>query len=107
MAGMSSVFLIDENESELAEFQITGDEDGWFLGKVIWHAIPPDLKKALDWYDEIVRDQMLSFMDDTVARIQAFELKARFPDGSTHKTYSLHITTNDDVSFRTSPVPQR
>ena len=107
MAGISTVFLIDENASKVAEFQITDEEDGWFLGKVIWQTMPSDMRRALDWYDEIVRDQMLSYLDDALARIQTFELKAVFPDGSAHKTYSLHITTNDEVSFRTSPVPER
>jgi hypothetical protein len=48
---------------------------------------------------------MLSYLDQATAAVESFELHARFPDGSTHKTYSLHVSPSNEVSFRISPVP--
>ena len=88
----------------LAELQVAGEEQGWFTGEVVWQSFPFELKKALAWYDEVVQDQMLSYLDEAVAAVQRFDLQAKFPDGSTHKTYSLHVSPMNEVSFRISPV---
>ena len=47
---------------------------------------------------------MLSYLDEATAAVQGFELQATFPDGSTHKTYALHVSPSREVSFRISPV---
>jgi hypothetical protein len=61
-------------------------------------------ENALAWYDEVLQDQMLSYLDEAPAAVQRFDLQAKFPDGSMHKTYALHITPSNEVSFRISPV---
>ena len=71
---------------------------------VVCQRFPADIKKALAWYDEVIRDQMLSYLDDAVAAVHRFELQAQLPDGSTHRTYALHVSPLDEVSFRISPV---
>ena len=104
MAESKKVFLIGPDGNTLAELLIADEEEGWFTGRVVWQSFPVEVKKALAWYDEVVQDQMLSYLDEATAAVQKFELQAKFPDGSTHKTYSLHVSPSNEVSFRTSPV---
>ena len=98
------VFLIGSDGNTLAELRIADEEEGWFTGRVVWQNFPFEVKKALAWYDEVIQDQMLSYLDEATATVQQLELQARFPDGSTHKTYSLHVSPSNEVSFRISPV---
>lgn len=104
MAEHKKVLLIGPGGNTLAEFQIADEEEGWFTGRVVWQSFPIEVNKALAWYDDVVRDQMLSYLDEATAAVQRFELQAKFPDGSTHKTYSLHVSPAKEVSFRISPV---
>jgi hypothetical protein len=104
MAEPKKVFLIGPDGSRLAEFLIADQEEGWFTGRVLWQSFPSEVKDSLAWYNEVVRDQMLSYLDEATAAVQRFDLEARFPDGSTHKAYSLHVSPANEVSFRNSPV---
>lgn len=104
MAESKKVLLIGPDGNTLAELLIAGEEEGWFTGKVVWQSFPLEVKKALAWYDEVMQDQMLSYLDEAVAAVQRFELQAKFPDGSAHKTYSLHVSPSNEASFRISPV---
>jgi hypothetical protein len=98
------VFLIGPEGNTLAELRIADDEEGWFTGTVVGQSFPCDLENALAWYDRVVQDQMLSYLDEATAAVQRFELQARFPDGSTQKTYSLHVGPLNEVAFRISLV---
>jgi hypothetical protein len=104
MAESKKVFLTAPDGNTLAELLITDEEEGWFTGKVISQRFPFEVEKALAWYDEVARGQMLSYLDEATASVQMFGLQARFPGGSTHKTYSLHISQSGEVSFRIIPV---
>lgn len=104
MAESKKVFLIGPDESRLAELLIADEEEGWLTGRVVWQRFPFEVKKALAWYDEVVQDQMLSYLDEAIAAVERFDLQAKFPDGSTHKAYSLHVSQSNEVSFRLSPV---
>src|SRR5438105_3611417 len=104
MAESKKVFLIGPDGNTLAELLIADEEEGWFTGRVVWQSFPFEVNKALAWYDEVVQDQMLSYLDEAVAAVQRFELQAKFQDGSAHKTYSLHVSSSNEVSFRISPV---
>jgi hypothetical protein len=99
------VVLEDSNGNIVAQFVLTCEEDGWFTGTVISQQLPPQLKKALDWYDEVVQNQMLSYLDEATATVEQFKLNVRYPGGSSRKVYSLHIDPKDQVTFRTTPVP--
>ena len=104
MTDSRNVSLIGPDGNTLAELLIADEEEGWFTGTVVRRSFPPEVEKALAWYDEVVRDQMLSDLDEAVGAVQTFGLQARFPDGSTHPTYSLHVAPSNEVSFRISPV---
>jgi hypothetical protein len=105
MAESKKVFLIGPDGNTLAELLIADEDEGWFTGRIISQIFPFVVKKALAWYDEVVRDQMLSYFDEAAAAVQRLDLQATFSDGSTHKTYSLHVSPSNEVSFRISPVP--
>jgi hypothetical protein len=104
MADSQKVSLIGPAGNTLAELLILDEEEGWFTGRVVWRGFPLEVENSLAWYDEVVRDQMLSYLDEAVVAVQRFGLQARFPDGSTHPTYSLHVDPSNEVSFRISPV---
>jgi hypothetical protein len=104
MADATTVYFIAPDGDTLAELSIKDEEEGWFTGKVVWQSFPPKVQSALAWYDEVVQDQMLSYLDEAVAAVQRLKLRAIFPDGSMHKAYSLHISPADEVAFRISPV---
>jgi hypothetical protein len=104
MAETGKVYLVGPDGHTLAELLIADEEEGWYTGKVVWQSFPFEVKNALAWYDEVVQDQMLSYLDGATAAVQRFGLQARFPNGSTHKTYSLHVSPSNEVSFRISPV---
>jgi hypothetical protein len=104
MADSTKVSLIGPDGNTLAELLVADEEEGWFTGRVARRSFPHEVEKVLAWYDEVVRDQMLSYLDEAVAAVQRFGLQARFPDGSTHPTYSLHVDPSNEVSFRISPV---
>ncbi len=104
MTDSRNVSLIGPDGHTLAELLITDEDEGWFTGTVVRRSFPPEVEKALAWYDEVVRDQMLSYLDEAVGAVQTLGLQARFPDGSTHPTYSLHVDPSNEVSFRISPV---
>ncbi len=104
MAESKKVFLLGPEGNTLAELLIADEEEGWFTGRVIWQNFPFEVKKVLAWYDEVVHDQMLSYLDEASLAVQRLELQAKFPEDTTHKTYSLHVSPSKEVSFRTSPV---
>jgi hypothetical protein len=106
MTESRKVYLIGPDGNTLAELSIADEEEGWFTGKVVRENFPSEVEKALAWYDEVVQDQMLSYLDDAVAAVQRFELQVKFPDGWTHRTYSLHVGRSNEVSFRITPVLQ-
>ena len=104
------VDLIGPDDSTLAELLIADEEEGSFTGQVVGRASPSDVEKVLAWYDEVMQDQMLSYLDEAVAAVQRLELRARFPDGSMQKTSpctSAHRTKSRSGSSLSSRRPGR
>jgi hypothetical protein len=104
MDDFQRAFLVGPDKKVLAQLSLSNEEEGWFTGHVVWQKFPDDLHAKLAWYDEVLRDQMLSYLDEAEANVQSFEVQAIFPDGSSHTTYSLHISPSQEVSFRISPI---
>lgn len=104
MPDPKKVRLIGPAGKTFAEVVIADEEEGWFTGRVISQSFPFEVEKALAWYDEVLRDQMLSYLDEATAAVQKFGVQANFPDGSTHRIFSLHVSPTNEVSFRISPV---
>ncbi len=104
MTDSNKVSLIDKDDNTLAELLIADEEEGWFTGSVVVQNFPCQVQKALAWYDEVIQDQMLSYLDEATAAVERFGLRANLPDGSTQKIYSLHVSPFNEVTFRISPV---
>lgn len=103
MANMSSI--IDAEGQEVAEIAISEIEDGWYCGTVVRDEFSEKLKQALEWYDEVVSDQMLSFVDEALAAVDRFQLRVCLSDESCEDVYSLQLSKNGEVTFRITPVP--
>jgi hypothetical protein len=100
-----NLVLVDESGKQLAQLAVTGQEDGWTFATLVAPQFPAKLRESLEWYDEVVEHQMLSFLDSALASIDRFELRVRYPDATQHKVYSLHVNRQNEVSFRVTPVP--
>jgi len=98
--------LLDPDGNALAELLVGDEAAGWFTGKVLSQSFPPSVKAALVWYDEVVKDQMLSYLDEAASAVERLGLRIKAPDESTHRVFSLHVVEPDDVSFRMTPVPE-
>ncbi|HLN30510.1 MAG TPA: hypothetical protein VK395_22390 [Gemmataceae bacterium] len=102
----SSIWLLSDSQGRrLAEVEIQGVEDEWYHGRLVRDAIPEELRRDLEWYDEVVSNQMLSYLDDALHAVERHELSVRFPDETCHKVYALHIDKSGETAFRMAPVP--
>jgi hypothetical protein len=99
-----AVTLIDRHASQLASFWIDAIQEGWYSGHVNSSSFPPDLQQRLEWYNEVVSNQMLSFVDDARSAIDQHHLLVRLPSGDVHPVVALHVMRSGDVSFRISPI---
>jgi hypothetical protein len=97
--------IVDADGRDVAELVVTSAENGWFHGRLLARRFPPKLQEALDWYDEVVEHQMLSYLDQALASVEKFGLAARFASGACQRVHSLQITKQDEASFRLTPVP--
>lgn len=97
--------LVDAAGKHVAELAVTNEEDGWFYGAILSQEFPRELKESLEQYDQVLTHQTLSFLDSALAEIERFGLSVRYPNGSLRRVFSLHVNLQDEVSFRTTPVP--
>lgn len=96
--------LTDRDGNVLAEVEVTAQPDGWLVGKVVSQAFPPQFRQALAWYDEVLEGQMLSYLDQATDAIDRFGVIVSSLGSPAQRVYSLHVTSQGEVSFRTSPV---
>jgi hypothetical protein len=97
--------LVDGLGNCLADVEIASQEDGWFVGRLVSHRFTPEIRAALDWYDEVVENQMLSYLDQATSAVEQIGFRVRFPDGTSANVYSLHIDAKSEVRLRITPVP--
>jgi hypothetical protein len=102
----SRFLLLAPDGKALAELSVACDAEGWYTGKVLSQDFPPSVKGALEWYNEVVQHQMLSYLDEATSAVESLDLRIKSPDESIHRVYSLHIAAPDEVSFRITPVPE-
>jgi hypothetical protein len=97
--------LVDQQGRRVADVDLQGVEKEWFYGQIVSDAIPEDLRRDLEWYDEVVSNQMLSFLDDSSAAVERHDLFVVFPDQPRRKVYSLHVSRSGETTFRVTPAP--
>jgi hypothetical protein len=103
---IQSASLLDHRGIVLGEMAIHEEQDGWFTGVLTDDRLSSDARAAIDWYDEVVQNQMLSYLDQALAAVAKLDLKVRFSNEEPHQVYSLDITPEKEVSFRITPVPR-
>jgi len=97
--------VVDNQGRRVAEIDIQGVEDEWYYGRLVSDAMPEGLRRDLDWYDEVVSGQMLSYLDDALAAVERHQLSVCLPDETCQRAYSLHIDKSGETTFRVTPVP--
>ena len=102
---MSNIWaMIDGDGREIAQIAVTSCEEGWYYGAVVSQGFPKDLQQALQWYDEVVSKQMLSYLDEALDAVERFQLRVRLPDARCENLYSVQLSINGEITFRTSPL---
>jgi hypothetical protein len=97
--------VIDHQGCRVAEVEIQGVEDEWYHGRLVEATLPEGLRRDLAWYDEVISQQMLSYLDDALHAVERHGLSVCFPDDTCHRVYSLHIDPAGETTFRITPVP--
>jgi hypothetical protein len=97
--------IIDNKGHRVAVVDVQSVEDEWFYGRLVSTVEPDGLRRDLEWYDEVVSNQMLSYLDDALRAVERHGLSVRLPDETCHKVYSLHVERSGETSFRITPVP--
>ena len=101
----STYSVIDNQGRQVAEMDVLAVEEEWYYGRLVSDAIPEQLRRDLEWYDRVVSNQMLSYLDEALDAVERHELSVRLPDDTYHRVYSLHIEQSGETTFRIAPVP--
>ena len=97
--------MLDGDGKEIARIAVASCEEGWYYGTLVSHVFSKDLQRALRWYDEVVSNQMLSFLDEAQDEVARFQLRFRLPNGQCENVCSFQLSTSGEVTFRTSSAP--
>lgn len=99
------VKLIDAARALLATAEVV-DEGLYFGGTINLESTPPSLRALFDEFEEVVNDQMLSFLDEIQEKISAFGIKVVFADGFEADVKDLQVfPTAGEVSFKLAASP--
>lgn len=97
--------IIDESGRDVAEILIRDNEEGWYYGTVLQDKFNDYQRRSIQWYDQVVTEQMLSYFDEALAAVNDLGLQVRLSDKRLERLYSMHIAKSGEISFRTSPIP--
>ena len=77
-----------------------------FGGVIDLTATPPALRDVFEEFEDIVNEQMLSFLDEVQKKIGSLALKAIFDDGLEAEVKDLQVfPSTGDVSFKLVGTP--
>jgi hypothetical protein len=92
--------IIDPSRRTLATARIA-EKDGYFAGSVDLGAMPAELLRRFEAYEEIVNGQMFGLLDEIEEEIGALTLFAVFDDGQEFLVEDLQIyPSSGRVSFK-------
>ena len=97
--------ITDKSGRKVAEIVIDNTDEGWYHGSILHECFLDYQKEALQWYDEVVTEQMLSYFDESLAIIDGLGLHVHFSEINIEPVHSMHMSKDGKVSFRTTPVP--
>jgi hypothetical protein len=100
-----TVKLIDRSRTIVAT-ALVADEGAHFGGTIELASTPSALRAYFNEFEEIVNDQMLSFLDEIQAKIGSFGIKAIFEDGFEADVKDLQVfPSTGEVSFKLIGAP--
>jgi hypothetical protein len=101
----STYSVTDSQGRRVAEIDVQAIEEEWYYGRLVSDAIPERLRRDLEWYDQVVSNQMLSYLDEALDAVERHGLSVRVPDETCHRVYSLHLAKSGEATFRITPAP--
>ncbi len=94
------VTIIDQSRQVVATAKVS-EQDGCFAGRIDLSLMPAMLQHQFEEYEEMVNQQMFSFLDDLEEKIGRFFLKAVFDDGNVEQLTDVQIyPSTKSVSFK-------
>jgi len=99
--------IIDPCQTVVATAQVFKKEER-FTGWVDLHTMPLSLRQLFDEYEEIVNDQLFSFLDEIEEQISDLQLSVSFDGGEEVNIEDLQIyPTTNRISFKIVEEPVR
>ncbi len=100
-----TIKLIDQKQTVVATAQVSRSEER-FAGWIDLRPMPGCLRQTFDEYEEIVNDQMFSFLDEIEEQIDAMRLRVIFEKGEEAALQDLQIyPSSNRVSFKLVKEP--
>lgn len=92
--------LLHADGSVAAEIAVHSVIRGWQVGNVTADQLSGDSRKALDCYNSVLRDQMLSYLDEAEESVANLGFRIRFADSASYRVEEIHIGPDGAVSFK-------
>jgi hypothetical protein len=100
-----TVRLRDTSGKVIATTRVSDEGDHWG-GTIDLTPTAPSIRAIFDEFEEIVDQQMFSFIDEIQAKIRALGLIAVFEDGFTAPATDLQVyPSTGEVSFKLATIP--
>ena len=91
--------VLDNRGCRVAQIDLESVENEWYYGRLLSDAFSDELRHDLGWYDEVVSDQMLSYVDDALRAVERHELSVCLPDETRTKSTRCILTSQVKQSF--------
>ncbi len=99
------MFLIDSQKNILAKIKIHEIKDNLCICNLIDDHLPDHIREVFLQYEEIINNQMFSFLDEIENRINDFNLAIYQEDNPKPlKISDLQMMSNGKISFQISKV---
>ena len=94
------VTIIDQSRQVVAMAKVS-EQGGYFAGRVDLSLMPAALQRQFEEYEEVVNQQMFSFLNELEDKIEGLRLKVVFADGNVAQLADVQIyPSTRSVSFK-------
>ena len=94
------VTIIDQGRQVVATAEVS-EQGGYFAGRVDLSLMPAALQHQFEEYEEVVNQQMFSFLNELEDKIEGLLLKVVFADGNVAQLADVQIyPSTKSVSFK-------
>ena len=91
--------VLDNRGCRVAQIDLESVENEWYYGRLLSDAFSDELRHDLGWYDEVVSDQMLSYVDDALRASNDTSFPCAFPMRRATKSTRCVLTSQVKQSF--------